>query len=98
MHAIIAAHKHSSQHRAEILSSRRCGCFYCLAIFLPTEVQDWVDWPEGTPEGQELDAGTTALCPHCGIDAVIGSSSGFPVTFEFLAEMRNHWFESSDAE
>ena len=28
-----AAHRHSSNHRAELLASSRCGCFYCLHTF-----------------------------------------------------------------
>ncbi len=30
--------------------------------------------------------------PRCGIDSVIGSRSGFPLTPEFLAGMKQHWF------
>jgi hypothetical protein len=37
--------------------------------------------------------GQTALCPKCGIDAVIGSASGYPISREFLAEMHRHWFD-----
>ncbi|QBI01307.1 cytoplasmic protein [Pseudoduganella albidiflava] len=70
---VIAAHKHSSQHRAELSRSSQCGCFHCLARFEPSEILDWVDWPKGTPESGQLDSGTTALCPVCGIDSVIGS-------------------------
>src|SRR5688572_5370679 len=71
-----AAHAHSSNHRAEILDSSVCGCFYCLATFPPVEIQDWVDEDSG---GQ----GQTALCPRCGIDSVIGGRSGFPISEAF---------------
>jgi hypothetical protein len=74
------AHDHCSRHRAEILSSERCGCFYCLKTFDPAEIQDWVDDEQ------------TALCAKCGIDAVIGSGSGFPITQKFLGEMHKYWF------
>ena len=39
----IRAHRHSSGHREEVLSSDRCGCFYCTAIFPPTDIVDWVE-------------------------------------------------------
>ena len=74
------AHARSSRHRAEVEASVTCGCFYCLATFPPSEVRDW--W----------DGGDTAVCPRCGIDAVIGSASGFAVTDELLRAMRSHWF------
>jgi hypothetical protein len=73
------------RNRDELLLSERCGCFYCGAIFSPEEVEEWVDEEEGI--------GQTALCPRCGIDAVIGSKSGYPITIEFLGLMRAHWFQ-----
>lgn len=76
---IIAAHNHSIRHRREIEASDSCGCFYCLAIFKPNEIERWLN--EGT-----------ALCPHCAIDSVIGSASGYPVTSNFLRKMKHHWF------
>lgn len=32
------AHRHCASHRTEILTSPACGCFYCLAVFSPTEI------------------------------------------------------------
>jgi hypothetical protein len=92
MSDILSAHKHSANHRSEIIASDRCGCFYCLSTFSPTEIKDWIDWPEGTPEAQELEAGSTALCPKCGIDSVIGDQSGHPIEEAFLRSMQKHWF------
>ena len=77
---IIKAHQHSSGHRTAILSSEICGCFHCLEIFPSSGVKEWVD------------DGECALCPECGIDSVIGSTSGFPVTTEFLNKMKMYWF------
>ncbi len=80
----IRAHKHSIQHREEVLASERCGCFNCGAIFSPSAIERWVDqWKE---------VGQTALCPECGIDSVIGSESGYPITNEFLSRMKSYWF------
>ena len=81
---ILRAHRHSSRHRAEVFASAACGCFYCGATFPPAAIAEWVD------EWEEI--GQTALCPQCGIDSVIGSESGYPLTPEFLAAMHQHWF------
>ena len=60
------AHKHSIYNRQEILRSRMCGCFYCGETFPPAKLDDALDWTDDYhPE-------TTALCPECWIDAVIG--------------------------
>lgn len=88
----IAAHKHSSRHRTEVLASERCGCFYCLAIFEPSEIWDWLDETRHK-DGEVISYEPTARCPHCGIDSVIGSASGYPITREFLQTMKSHWFE-----
>jgi hypothetical protein len=87
----ILAHKHSIMHRNELENSSLCGCFYCLAIFPPSDIVEWID------DGQ------TALCPKCPVDSVIGSMSGpvdsvigsmsgYPITTEFLQRMHDHWF------
>ena len=82
----IRSHKHSSNHRKEILESEKCGCFYCLTVFNPTEITKWID---------EIDeVGQTALCPKCNIDSVIGAKSGYPINKKFLELMRQHWFGS----
>jgi len=82
----VVAHEHSSRHRDEILRSELCGCLYCLRVFSPGEIGEWID------EDEAANIGTTAICPHCGIDSVIGSMSGFPIEKEFLRRMKKHWF------
>lgn len=77
---VISAHLFSTNHRTQIEASDHCGCFYCLGVFSPSEITEWVD----------LDS--TALCPKCGIDSVIGSASSLPITPEFLSKMHAHWF------
>jgi hypothetical protein len=82
----VGAHKHSSHHRAELERSDTCGCFYCLAIFPTAQISEWTDEVSG--------AGTTAICPRCGIDSVIGAASGFPIQLDFLSRMKVYWFET----
>ena len=80
---VVTAHKHCSNHREEILSSEICGCFYCMEIYPPSEIMDWID------------DGRCALCAKCGIDSVIGSASNFGITRDFLELMHEYWFERS---
>jgi len=76
---IIKAHDSASYHRVELEVSTVCGCFYCLRMFPPSEILEWID-------GQQ-----TAICPFCGIDSVLGDAS-LPITEEFLKAMEQHWF------
>jgi hypothetical protein len=77
------AQRHSVNHRRHIAASERCGCFSCMAIFLPADITNWV---------VEQGGGETACCPRCDVASVIGSASGFPITKEFLDAMRSYWF------
>lgn len=88
----IEAHKASFKHRKQIEKSTECGCFYCLHTFHPQEINLWWDAPENTPDDLYNSHGLTATCPRCGIDSVIGSASGYPLTKEFLEKMRIYWF------
>lgn len=78
---IYNAYQYSSKHKNELEKDNICGCFYCLEMYDPKEIQNWLNEDSGT-----------ALCPHCGIDSVIGESSGFSITKEFLKEMNKYWF------
>lgn len=76
------AHQFCSNNKKDLLKDKKCGCFYCGKIFSPTKIEEWID-----------SANDTALCPYCGIDSVIGESSGFPITKEFLEKMYKYWFK-----
>ena len=79
--AVGQAHAHCKNNRIELERSDSAGCFYCCEIFASDLVEDWID------------EGTTAECPKCSIDSVIGDASGFPVTDKaFLKAMNEAWF------
>lgn len=78
---VAEAHAHSSHHREGIEHSAAVGCFYCCETYAPSLIEEWIDEEN------------TALCPKCGIDSVIGTASGFPVTdTAFLKAMNKAWF------
>lgn len=77
----IDAHKFSINNKEQLLKDKKCGCFYCLKIFDPKEITDWL-----------TDSVGTAICPYCSIDSIIGEYSGYPVTKEFLKKMHKYWF------
>lgn len=73
------AKDHAAKHRIELEASDRCGCFFCFRQFPTATIKQWVD------------ANQTALCPHCGIDAVIGSAHT-AMNDRFLRKMHGHYF------
>jgi hypothetical protein len=76
---IKSTHVDCSLHRSLIEKSKIVGCFYCMSMFLPSTIKEWID------DGQ------TALCPICHIDAVLPDSVG--LDDELLGAMHNYWFE-----
>jgi hypothetical protein len=72
-------HRHTRANRMELEASEVCGCIACERIYFPSEVVRW------TEDG-------TALCPHCGVDAVVGSASGIPIMPGVLRRAHERWF------
>ena len=81
MSKISEIYRYSSQHRTLLQQSERSGCFYCLETFAYSEIEDWCDDEQ------------TAMCPHCGIDAVLGSASVEALIPELLQAMHRAYFE-----
>ena len=78
--ALVAAKTHAARHQAEIEASTRCACFFCFRVFPSAEIKAWID------------DNTTALCPGCGVDAVIGDASGHSIADRALRKMHEHYF------
>ena len=76
----IAAHELCTHHREALKNAHKCGCFFCRSMYDPHEITGWID------------GGETALCPRCGIDAVIPDTAEYPLTPEFLRKMHDYWF------
>lgn len=92
---LIQAHRFCRNNRDMLKSDKVCGCFYCVSIFSPSEINRWI--PEKRPAvtgkyDKWIYEGYTAFCPYCGIDSVIGESSGYPITKNFLERMQKRWF------
>ena len=86
---LLSAHRYCGDHREMVEASEWCGCFHCSSLFRRPTIKEWVK------EGQ------TALCPNCGIDAIIPDKSGFlfgphdtaMMAIQFLTNMHKRWFE-----
>ena len=63
----------------DLLASDRAGCYCCLRIFNPHRLRHWLQ--------EYVDDGGIVLCPYCGMDSVLTSSMGYPITKEFLANV-----------
>ena len=83
------AHSFSNNHKPELEKDAVCGCFCCGKIFSPSEIEEWII------VNNPCDKRGTAICPHCSVDSVIGESSGYPITDEFMKAMNIIWCNGS---
>lgn len=79
---VLSASKFSIRNKDQIKQSKLVGCYYCLTIFSPSEITDWTD------------GSTTAICPHCAIDSILGDSSSYEITKENLKQLNGYWFSN----
>uniref|UniRef100_UPI003F4C4C0B hypothetical protein n=1 Tax=Brachyspira catarrhinii TaxID=2528966 RepID=UPI003F4C4C0B len=71
----------SSNHKELLMKEDVCGCFYCVSIFIPKLITDWIE------DQNDL----TAICPYCGIDSIIPNHSDYQLNKELLKEMREYF-------
>ena len=79
-----AIYSHSIRNEESILKSDFCGCFHCISIFPVADVKL-------SEMVVEKDGFRTAICPICGIDAVIGDAS-VEITAEILESLNEYYF------
>ena len=95
MNPLLAAHRHTTDNRAELEASRLCGCCSCLEIFPTEEIVAWSGLDTSSFDDPDAASAGTALCPRCGSEGLIGDRSGFPVSPDFLNRMNQAWFQKT---
>jgi hypothetical protein len=78
--AIAEAAEFSIRNRDALSASSLAACYYCQTVFPTSEVTEFI-----ASEG-------TALCPYCGIDAVLPSTAGYSFTEAQLRALNEFWF------
>ena len=73
-------HRKSRRHRSALAEATICACFYCLSEYPVQQITEWTDNEE------------TAICPCCGVDAVLGFNETV-ADQQLLRDMHARWFE-----
>lgn len=73
---------HTVGNDLEILHSEKCSCIFCRHTINARDVQDWIS----------DDRGVTAICPECGMDALVGDASGYHFDHETLKDLNLAFF------
>jgi len=79
MNQIMGRTCESSSHRKRLLASEVAVCYYCFAEFAPDVISEWCD-------GDDQDQ--TAICPYCGVDAVVGFNGPVDAAWVKAAHLR----------
>ena len=75
-------HQYSISNKQSILSSNKCGCFFCKKIFDNNLISEHYINDKN---------GETAICPFCGVDSILPDSK-VEISPELLDDMYNVWF------
>ena len=75
------AHRYCTANEVLLSESTVCGCFYCLKVFVPSEIENWINDRDGK----------TAICPYCSIDSVLPGNR-VDLSKNFLNQMHKAWF------
>ncbi|MFZ2004267.1 MAG: hypothetical protein WB697_21940 [Stellaceae bacterium] len=73
-------HSKSRHNRASLARSKICGCFYCFNQYPFAQIAQWIDDDE------------TAVCPCCGVDAVLGFAAP-TADQDLLHKLHDRWFK-----
>ncbi|MEY4562885.1 MAG: hypothetical protein RLZZ618_2162 [Pseudomonadota bacterium] len=90
---LLAAFRYTTNNWAQVQSSKVCGCCNCLQIFTPDDIVAWTGLEISNIDDPAAIDKQTAMCPHCGVEAVLADASGFPVNAQFLGSMNEAWFQ-----
>ena len=71
------------ENKKQVLASQTCRCANCLATFSGAEVTEFTD------------KGKTAVCPKCGVEAVVPDCVE-GLDDQLLQEIHDYWFEDDD--
>lgn len=95
MNELLAAYHYTSNNHAQIEASQVCGCCRCVKLFKPEEIVGWTGLTVDNLNDPKAIAAQTAMCPHCGSEAVLGDQCGFPINSHFLARMNEAWYQET---
>jgi hypothetical protein len=90
---LLAAYRYTTNNWTMIQESRVCGCCNCMRTFPPDEIVGWTGLDFSQVDDPVAVAKQTAMCPHCGSEAVLGDKSGYPIDASFLGRMNEAWFQ-----
>jgi hypothetical protein len=85
LHIYDRARTHSYLNLEEVKKSVLVGCYYCKRVYAAQELGD----SDCLSCREDMVIEPTVFCKYCGIDSVIGSASGYPVSSSWFLHLMN---------
>ena len=74
-------YSHSKNNYTQVKNGKVCGCFCCQKIFDANKVKNYLN-----------DSLKTAICPFCGVDAVVAQTDKIIIDAKILCELNKKYF------
>jgi predicted Zn-ribbon and HTH transcriptional regulator len=78
------AHKYTYDNGYLLFAKQECVCIYCGERFSSDEIKE-----------HSYSKTRQALCPICGIDAIVGEVAGYKLTDKFIEAMYEYFFNNA---
>lgn len=69
----------SMKNRSALEQVAECACYHCYKVYPSQEIKDYTD------------QNSTAICPYCGIDAVLPVNHPDDKNKELLQKIHKYW-------
>ncbi len=76
-------HQYSTSNKQSVLSSHKCGCFFCKKIFDSNLISEHYINDKN---------GETVICPFCGVDSILPDNK-VNLSTELLEDIYKVWFD-----
>lgn len=76
-------YKHTKNNELDILQSKTCSCLFCQQNYSARKVSEW-----NTDKNNQM----SAVCPECGMDAVVGDASGYVLDDDDIETLHKTYF------
>ncbi|HBN00689.1 MAG TPA: hypothetical protein DD384_05680 [Firmicutes bacterium] len=76
-------YKHTKDNELDILQSKKCACLSCMQTYNARKINEWT-----TDKNHHMNA----VCPLCGVDAVVGDASGYVLNLTDIRELHEAYY------
>lgn len=58
-------------NKVQLSLTNECACYSCVKVFFVSEIKEWTDNWDYRQKTESTKNEHTAVCPYCGVDAVL---------------------------